>query len=542
VAAESARGGLPAIDAAGLSFRRVAMAWGASLLLTLPAWLCGDVFSSDQALFITMAEAIRDGQRLYLDVWDNKQPGIVWLYAAAGGVFGEGWEGLRIPYSLWLATAATLLSASLMVALPGSRVWWVGPVLTLGLTMLRTNPEQVAQVEEMVALPIAAIVLLCVLPDRASRASTTRWLAIGLATLVLAVLKIALAPIAAAVIAVTLALRVRWGMLSLGAATVALVTSLVGFALGAIPVIGYFAATGAMAEFLWTQFTYPGLALAQVEPASPSRLLASLGWLLKSTAPLLLVAALGAGLALRRRGSPAGLLGAAAVAWLVVSLGMILAQKFSWWAYHMVMPIWPIGLLAALALGLLPASEPIGSIDVRRWSPLVVVVVGGWMAFQTAYFIRKIGWADDWPLSSDAIESRETARALGADPGNVCRTVYVFGDPIGLQRRTGLRQAIPTHGIFWGAFLPAQAERLPEELRAARPDLVYVDGDQRAFFERRHAAATSRLDAWLTTDYQVRARDAQGGVWWQRSAPRSAGDCPAPARFIIPPATVPTAR
>jgi hypothetical protein len=525
----------------GLTLRRSAIAWIVSLLMTLPAWPIGGVFSSDQALFMTMSEELRSGARLYVDVWDNKSPGIFWLYAA-GGLFGKGWDGLRIVYSLWLASAATLMSMSLMVALPYSRAWFAGPVLSLGLMMLRTNVESVGQVEELVALPIAAIVLLCVLPDRAARASTPRWLAIGVATLGLALFKTALAPIAAAVIAVTLTARVAWGQLPFKAALAALATSIAGFALAAVPVFGYFAATGGMSEFVWTQFTYPGLVMAQVELAPRARLVGSVGWLLKSTALLLPVAGIGTWAALRLRGSTAALLAAAGAAWLLTSLAVIGVQKFSWWPYHMVMPLWPIGLLVALGLGAVPALGRIGRIDATRANRLLAVAVVGWMLFQAGYFVRKLGWSDDWPLNREAAASRETARSLGADPLNACRTVYVLGDQFGLQRQTGLRQAIPTHGIFWGAFLPAQAERLPDELRAARPDLVYVDPQQRAFFERRHPQVMARLDAWLAADYLSRVEDAIGGVWWQFRERRSAPDCPAPVPFVRPGGSTESAR
>ena len=133
--------------------------WLASALMTLLVWPIGSALSSDQALFMAMAEAIRAGATLYVDVWDNKQPGIFWFYATAGEVFASGWSGLRVLYTLWLATAATLLSAALGVALPDTRAWLIGPVLSLGVTMLRANPENVAQVEELIELPVAAIVL-----------------------------------------------------------------------------------------------------------------------------------------------------------------------------------------------------------------------------------------------------------------------------------------------------------------------------------------------------------------------------------------------
>ncbi|MBK8210080.1 MAG: hypothetical protein IPK78_08965 [Rhodospirillales bacterium] len=42
----------------------------------------------DQALFLYFAEAIDHGERLYVDIWDMKQPGVFWFYWLGGKIFG----------------------------------------------------------------------------------------------------------------------------------------------------------------------------------------------------------------------------------------------------------------------------------------------------------------------------------------------------------------------------------------------------------------------------------------------------------------------
>ena len=514
--------------------------WLASALMTLLVWPIGSALSSDQALFMAMAEAIRAGATLYVDVWDNKQPGIFWFYATAGEVFASGWSGLRVLYTLWLATAATLLSAALGVALPDTRAWLIGPVLSLGVTMLRANPENVAQVEELIELPVAAIVLGCMMPDRGGRPAVLKWLAIGLATAVLASFKLVLTPIAAAVIASTLLLRLRSREVSVLQAAMALGLSLAGFALGAAGVLAYFAAHDATSAFLWTNFAYPGLALAHAEQASLARLADSFGWLLKTTGLLLPASAYGAWLAVRSPRSPAGVLAAAGLSWLVTSLVMIILQKFSWWGYHMVMPVWPIGLLAAIGLTTLSGA----SRRSRGFRPagLLAVLAAVWLVVLVGNYVRKCAGDPVWPLSSEQAAARETVRRVIAGATLSCRTVYAIGDNGGLQYVTGLKQAIPTHGIFWGAFLPQQADRLPDELRAARPDLVYVDADQRKLFERRYPQALRELDGWLSANYLQRDTDSFGGTWFQRIQPLAPADCPPPTRFVIPTGARPSER
>lgn len=40
-------------------------------------------FDGDQALFLYFAQAIDHGEKLYVDVWDMKQPGVFWFYWAS---------------------------------------------------------------------------------------------------------------------------------------------------------------------------------------------------------------------------------------------------------------------------------------------------------------------------------------------------------------------------------------------------------------------------------------------------------------------------
>ena len=520
--------------------RRLAGVWLASALMTGLVWPIGSALSSDQALFMAMAEAIRSGATLYVDVWDNKQPGIFWFYAIAGDVFASGWSGLRVLYTLWLATAATLLSAALWVALPGTRAWMFGPVLTLGVAMLRANSETVGQVEDLIALPVAAIVLGCVLPDRNGRPAVWTWVAVGMATAVLAAFKLVLAPIAAAVIATTLLMRLRSREVSVAQAARAVGLSGVGFAVVAAAVLVYFSSRDAMPAFLWTNFSYPGLALAHAEPNSPAKLAASLGWLVKSTGLLLPAAALGAWVAVRSPRSPAGRLAAAGVAWLVTALVMIVVQKFSWWGYHMVMPVWPVGLLATI--GLTAAASTGARGRGYRKNGVLVLLAAVWMVVLVGSYARKSVGDPDWPLSSDERSARATVRSVVAESTLSCRTVYAIGDLFGLQYATGLKQALPTHGIFWGAFLPEQAERLPDELRAARPDLLYIDVYQRKLLERRYPDAWSRLERWVAADYTRLDTDRLGGTWFRRSQPLAPADCPPPIPFVIPSGARPSTR
>ena len=116
-----------------------------------------------------------------------------------------------------------------------------------------------------------------------------------------------------------------------------------------------------------------------------------------------------------------------------------------------------------------------------------------------------------------------------------CGTIYAIGDQAGVERETGLRQAIATHGLWFGAFLPSQVRRLPAELEAARPDLVYVDGAERRDLAARYPAQALAIERWLARNYLAGAIDALQGQWWQRRiTPQATTGCPVARRFIIP--------
>src|SRR5450631_4009030 len=58
-------------------------------------------FWGDQALFTYAAHGIRHGDRLYVDFWDLKQPGIYLWYLGAGTLFGFHEAGMHTAELLW---------------------------------------------------------------------------------------------------------------------------------------------------------------------------------------------------------------------------------------------------------------------------------------------------------------------------------------------------------------------------------------------------------------------------------------------------------
>lgn len=509
--------------------RRWALAFALSLLLVPVALQLRP--GTDQTLFLDYASELLGGATLYIDLWDNKQPGIFWLYAAMQGLLGAGWTKVLAGYAAWMCAAAATGALVARVAAPAGRAWLLAVPFTLGVVWLRSNPDQVAQIEEWVALPLSAILLLASRAEPAGAPARGRWVAIGALAGVVALLKLVLAPVAVAIAAAVFVVRMATDRLPAGHLAAALACASAGFALVWLPVLTGFAARGAWDAFWWTSFEYPRLAVVATERAPTTRLVSTLGWLAKSTFMLAPGVALALLAAWRAPRSPLACVVAGALAWSVAGLAMVLAQKFSWWAYHMPLLVWPMGLLAAI--GCVSAWSGAGA---SRTAARVAVGIGmAGLALHGAWFGSKWLRGTDWPYAAKDRAVMDTAREVARGATLICGTSVAIGDQNGLQSATGLKRAMATNGVFWGAFLPAQLERLPDELRAARPDLVFIDADQRDDLARRHPEVLARIEAWLAAEYVPRTTDALDGRWWERAPATRGAACPASrAPFAIP--------
>ena len=531
----------------------------ASLLALLALWPIGP--GNDQALFVYYARAMRDGATLYADLWDNKPPGIFAFYVGAAALFGEGWGAVRLAFALWLGLGAGAIAALCRVVAPGRMVWLLAPALTVGLALLRLDTERPAQVESLLPTLLAILMLLIVLEPASSVARSLRWIGAGLLVGMVAAFKPVLVPVALSLCAAGLGWRMVRGELSMRTGMLTVGLGIGGAALALLPIAVWVERHLVIREFLWTMLRYPQLALIEVPMQQPAMLVAALRWLAVSCGLLLPAAALfawraqtgeGFGQASEeglsdggseggtesnsaRRPSVAALVAMMSIAWLVSGLAMILMQRFSWWDTHMDLVVWPIGLMAAFGIDLKPSRNRSRPTVWLRAGQLASLLAVGAMVVHGARFLQAAGRSSDWPRPAIEREALETAHTVVAASLTPCGTVYAIGDQAGVERETGLRQAIATHGLWFGAFLPSQVRRLPAELAAASPDLVYVDGAERRDLATRYPAQALAIDDWLARDYLPGAIDALQGQWWQRRiTPQAMTACPVARRFTIP--------
>jgi hypothetical protein len=514
---------------------------------------------------------MREGATLYADLWDNKPPGIFAFYVGAAALFGEGWGAVRLAFALWLGLGAGAIAALCRFVAPGRMVWVLAPALTVGLALLRLDAERPAQVESLLPTLLAILMLLMVLEPASAAARSARWIGAGLLVGLVAAFKPVLVPVALSLCAVGLGWRMVRGELSMRTGMITVGLGIGGAALVGLPIGVWVSRHQVAPEFLWTMLRYPQMALVEVPMQKPAMLVAALRWLAVTCGLLLPAAALfawraraGEGLDevldevldeglskaggegnRARRPSVAALVAMMSIAWLVSGLAMILMQRFSWWDTHMDLVVWPIGLMAAfgIAIGIgigldrdrdrsRSFSRPTDWLRARQ---LVSLLAVGTMVLHGARFLQAASRSADWPRPAIEQSALDTAHTVVAASLTPCGTIYAIGDQAGVERETGLRQAIATHGLWFGAFLPSQVRRLPAELEAARPDLVYVDGAERRDLAARYPAQALAIERWLARNYLAGAIDALQGQWWQRRiTPQATTGCPVARRFIIP--------
>ncbi len=82
------------------SGRWLALALGLVLLMALPN--LSYPIGRDQATYCVIGRGLLDGARLYRDLWDNKPPGIFYLYAGIVKIFGPAMWSIGLLDIFWL--------------------------------------------------------------------------------------------------------------------------------------------------------------------------------------------------------------------------------------------------------------------------------------------------------------------------------------------------------------------------------------------------------------------------------------------------------
>lgn len=484
----------------------------------------------DQALFLSYAQGLDQGARLYVDLWDVKQPGVFWFYWLAGKLFGFSSVGIHLLEWLWLAAGGLVLWKACRLSFRSALAPELVPLLTVGIYYWWAGFWYLAQVEILVMLPLAGCVLASVVALRRPSSMPAMHLVFGVCAGVVAIFKLVLIIVPAAMwpLLCILLLRAR-GPSAKSFWLGMLLPAVLGAAAPLAMVAWHFHSSGSWDIFFWTQFVYPRAALAAFASKEPWQLARGASWLLAFAAPAAVLSITRFRLLRSQSFSAVELL---AATWLIAGAIAIVLQKFSWWTYHFLLLLPPVGLLTAALLDrhLVDSEATRGRrANGRRPDPVVASVLVAAFLLLSLHSVRTmvaVAAAVKSPSGQRVTAFREAfdphyrerieESAFLRDPSSPPGPIYVFGSPNWLlaAHRT---QALPIHGWAWEVMLAEQWADLPIQLRTHRPAFIYVDAAYRPDIEK-HAPTAA---AFIRSDYEPVARTAEDGIWYRlRDAPR----------------------
>lgn len=446
----------------------------------------------DAAVFAVAADRIRDGARLYVDVWDHKPPGMFLVNVVLQSVWPgpDGWTPVWLGSVGSIATAATVLGLAFR-RLPGGP----GLVAMLAAVAMAVHPLALGGGQtETVAMVPASLALLI-----ASRARARPGWAAGSGLLVGIA---AVVSFQAAVVAVPCAL-LAWDLR--GGRRLLRVTALVGVGL-VLP---------AIASALW--LAWSGLLPAAIDAivdynraylvlnrAHPDHSEWAVRWSVPVLAFLLIPAALGLlAVVVGRRWSATSI---ASIAWLGAGFGTLMVQSRLEPHYLVVLAVPPLVVLASHVLPLVAA--PAGF--VLRLLASLSIAIG---VVVSALYLS--GW--DQLIAQGALSDRPSEERVAAwveSASQPADTILVWGNAPQIYLWSA-REPASRYIYFYPLMTPgysstAQARSFLLEIQRSSPKVI-VDGGRGAVlllepaeFDRgdgRDFDALDRVRRWVRDRY-----------------------------------------
>jgi Dolichyl-phosphate-mannose-protein mannosyltransferase len=481
-------------------------------------------FWGDQALFTYAAHGMRHGDRLYVDIWDYKQPGIFLWYLGAGSLFGFHEAGVHVAELLWSVALAACIQRMMRGRVTHRWAADIAPVFTVGAFYAAARAWDLTQVEYLVALPLT--LSLWAAADAgdsgdSGRTRTRRLLLSGAMASIVVYFKLvyALVPIAFWVY-LLFDRRRRDHARDTARDAFALLGGLVA---PLLPLLVYFLREHLLGTMWWTYITYPPKIVRSIDPPPFSRLRDGIWFFVRNFAWLGVLAAAAWRTLLPPTGRRRDPLVVGLVIWFVVGWGTVVIQNQ--WGYQFMLPLMPLGLLAVYGIDRLWTDWREGA---TRGLPIAVVVVAALVALspakQTAHTVKALV-SDHFTLTSTGRHTFEAsfepyypeARAAAAfvrQPGRAPGPIHVEGNPL-IQYLSGRPYALREHG--WA---PEQSDaRLwqwtREGLREKRPVYLWVDQFSVDIMRDRSKETLALIDSMYCPVQQI-----ADGTWYALNGSR----------------------
>lgn len=484
-------------------------------------------FTGDQALFACYAHAMRHGDRLYVDIWDYKQPGIYIFYLVSGTAFGFNEVGIHMGELIWAIALSLCLQRALLARVTHRFVADICPLVTVGAFLAAARSWDLTQVEDLVALPLLLSIWAVTEAGADQPARRSRLLLAGVAAAVVVYFKLVYGVIPLVFWIYRLREQRRDAETASGSAGDATAFA-TGFIAPLLPVIVYFVRERLLATMWWSYVVYPPKLVRSIDPPTLSRLLDGVGYFAKSFAWLAVPVV--AAIALRPRAERLRLHSrdpfvAGLALWLVLGLLTILLQNQ--WGYQFMLLVVPLGLLGALAFDRLITEwrSRLSSVGPRMVAVAVIA-----LALAPALTLSRsvialashrfaITAADRDRFQDEVGGDYATAR-LAADwvraPERAPGPIHVEGNAL-IQYLSGRPAALRVNG--WS---PQQSDAklwqwTQEELQQRRPVYLFVDALSRRVMADRSPATLTEIASLYCP-----AANIADGIWYALDGSR---DC-----------------
>ena len=484
-------------------------------------------FRGDQALFAVVAGEMSRGAVLYRDHWDITNPGVFWFYQLAGSLFGFTEEGIRFFEWLWV-TALVLAVAEATRRTDGGDRLSLSAALFVGVPYYLAgyaNTSALTKTEGLVGLPLFLAVWWGARAAKRDGRVGLLLVAAGVAGGVVVLFKVmfvGLLGVAWLYLAAEFARTARTPMKSLAGYAAGLA---LGVALALGPAVAYFAARGQLDEVVRTLFALPPRFLAEGERAGVDRLAESARWFLGQYGPVVAVAVAASACRLRAGRDPVVVaLGLA----LLASLGVLLAQRLSWWSYHFVLPGTLAGALAAYGwpaatravtdrLGRKPSARELAVVAVA--AGVLALEPAGGLVYQGVklaghdFGVTAAGRRGFREATGTAYRLALTETAWLAGPGVEPGPILVCGDPL-FYWLSGRTPAAKVSGWSLQMYPDEVRRELAARVVESAPAYVYVAVKPEGYGEL-IARSYPDLAAALDAEYSP-IRRSVNGVWYAR--------------------------
>lgn len=457
----------------------------------------------DQVFTLLGAESVSRGELPYRDFWDIRQPGLIGIYWLAGESLGFDEIGLHLFDLLFWSAFAVFVSITWprMMGRNDLTVW--PAIATAGWYWAVTGSVQQMQPEAMVG-PLLYIHLYLLM-----RTSRWSWAVAGVLAATVLSLKLMFLPLLGLVWLFALwRLKKQLGWQpSVLRTGLDFATCILAITVALLPWI----VAGELHELRRTFFETPRQMLKELPAPSPGRLASAATWFCTRYGPMIVLAIVGI-IRLWRNGKRDWVI--FLLAWMICSLGVIVAQRFSWWSYHFMLLALPIGLLTVEGFQYLASRERGLRIFliVLVLSPAILAIVLKWIPIARHGFCLTSAQRESLFLEEATYRQAHEETAFLRQAGSRSGPIFVAGEPI-YYRLAGRTQATSIHGWSLELYPVETRVLLAKQLNEAKPSYIFID---RIYFAEMIDDRYPEIAVLLKEEYST-LRLSPIGTWYERN-------------------------